>query len=82
MLIDCTCRIIKNLLNEVIEWILDLGEEDYLLTDEKNFLGDTSNKDGITIIITHVKRAIYSSKLNGTYTPFDSPSENSNQKNL
>ena len=29
-------------------------------------LGDTSNKDGITIIVTHVKRAIYSSKVNGT----------------
>ena len=29
-------------------------------------MGNTAKNDGITTIITHVKRAIYSSKINGT----------------
>ena len=63
MLIDC--RVIKTLWLEVRDWISDLCEKDYVLSDETKILGDTINKIFATIIIMHVKRAIFSSKING-----------------
>ena len=64
MLIDC--NIIRSLWQDTNNWINDLTEEEYLLTDEKKILGDTSNKVFATIIIMHVKRAIFSSKIRGS----------------
>ena len=63
MLIDC--KIVQSLWRGVNEWIIELGEEEYLLS-EKKILGDTTNKVFATVIIMHVKRAIFSSKINGT----------------
>ena len=64
MLIDC--NIIRSLWQDISNWINDLTEEEYLLTDEKKILGDTSNKNVATIIIMHVKRAIFSSRTRGS----------------
>ena len=61
-LIDC--KIIQSLWWEVNDWIIELGEDDYILSDAKKILGDTTNKAFATIIIMHVKRAIFSSKIN------------------
>ena len=63
MLIDY--RIVKALWLKVRDWITDLCEEDYVLSDETKILGDTTNKTFATIIIMHVKRAIFSSNIKG-----------------
>ena len=64
MLIDC--KIVQSLWKETNDWIIELSEDDYLLSDEKKILGDTTNKVFATIKIMHVKRAIFSFKANGT----------------
>ena len=40
--------------------------EDYQSTNVKSFLGDTNTNDAIIVVITLVKRAIYSSKTEGS----------------
>ena len=57
---------VKHKKSDVQDWILELGVEDYQLTNEKEELGDTNKNDAVTVIITHVKRAIYYSKTEGT----------------
>ena len=63
-----SCNTIQALWQEINYWITEKLTTNLLI---KKILGDTTNKTFATIIIVHVKRAIYSSKINNTIPTFN-----------
>ena len=61
MLLDCIH--IRHLWSEVENWIKEISNNDYILTDRRKILGDLENNATINIIILNTKKVIYLSKL-------------------
>ena len=67
MLIDC--EIGYRMWSKVQDWIIELMEDEYDLNNKINIIDGNKNV-AYTIITTHVKRAIYTAKMEGSTSTF------------
>ena len=56
-----SCPIIKTLWSEVYQWIIEIGFQDYTLTDSRIIIGDLENGPILNSIILLTKKVIYDS---------------------